>query len=63
MMKLEHIQGFESFTKSNTITENTFKNKLDKNKFNERIFKRLNSIYGKGKLSNEVYDNRSDPVL
>ena len=60
-----YSKAFESFTKSNTITENTFKNKLDKNKFNERIFKRLNSIYGKDSLtlSNEVYDNRSDPVF
>ena len=61
-----YSKAFESFSKSNKITENAFRNKLDKNKFNERVSKRLNSISdAKERLefSNEVYDKRIDPVF
>ena len=61
-----YSKAFESFSKSNKITENAFRNKLDKNKFNERVSKRLNSISDtKGRLefSHEVYDKRTDPVF
>jgi len=61
-----YSKAFESFSKSNKITENAFRNKLDKNKFNERVSKRLNSISDtKGRLefSHEVYDKRIDPVF
>ena len=51
---------------SNKIIENVFKNKFDKNEFNDRVFKRLSSFVNIEKklfIDNETYDKRSDPVF
>jgi len=59
-------EAFKYYSLSNKITENNFKNKFNKNEFNERVSKRLNSIANvRIKLfnNNEIYDQRSDPVF
>ena len=59
-------EAYKYYSLSNKIIENTFKNKLNKNEFNDRISKRLSSITDVETglfISNEIYDERSDPVF
>ena len=66
----DHISSYPDaykyYSLSNKITENTFKNKFNKNEFNDRVSKRLSSITNNKieiLIENEIYDERSDPVF
>lgn len=58
--------AYQYYLKSNKILEDTYKNKFDKNKFNNRILKRLNSfsnVQEKFLNSEKTYDDNVDPIF
>ncbi len=58
--------AYNYYSLSNKIIESTFKNKFNKNEFNDRVSKRLRSITNVKKelfINTEIYDERSDPVF
>ncbi len=58
--------AYKYYSLSNKIIENTFKNKFNKNEFNNRVSKRLSYISNVKKelfIDTEIYDERSDPVF
>lgn len=58
--------AYKYYLKSNKILEDSYKHKFDKNKFNSRILKRLNSIstIQERFLNNDkTYDDNIDPIF
>ena len=61
-----YSEAYEYYSKSNKITENSIKNKFDKNKYNERVTTRLNfftNFENKPLPVNETFDEHIDPVF
>ena len=61
-----YSEAYEFYSISNKITENTFKSKFDKNKFNDQVLTRFNFFKGienNPTFSNDTFDNHIDPVF
>ena len=61
-----YSEAYKYYSLSNKITENTFKNKFNKNEFNDRYLKDwvlLSDVETELFIGNEIYDKRSDPVF
>ena len=61
-----YSEAYKYYSLSNKIIENTFKNKLNKNEFNDRVSKRIEfftDVETELFIGNEIYDERSDPVF